>query len=657
MASRVIIELTMNKNLKYTSEHKTSIKIHKQKRRKMKKQDEIKLVQEVTEDFKKRQLERRPFESQWQLNMNFLMGNQYCGVGFDNEVLQYDKQFFWQEREVFNHIATIIEMRLSKLNRVRPKMTVVPTSTDESDIKTAKLSKKIVNNIYNKEDMSNIIANATKWSEITGTSFYKIFWDNMSGITVAKDEDGNVLKTGDVGICAVSPFEIYPDSVSCEELRDCRSIIHAKAYDASEVERIWGKKVDGEDINVFSLDSTSRGLGGLDYTGIATKIISTTKPNNVVVIERYERPSINYPNGRLTIVASNTLLYNGELPYLNGSDGERDFPFVKQVCSPIMGSFWGSSIIERIIPVQRAYNAVKNRKHEFINRLSMGVLAVEDGSVDVENLEEEGLSPGKILVYRQGANAPGFMANAHVPPEFASEEEKLLTEFKVISGVSDLLNMTQTYANTSGVALQLLIEQDSARLSVTSDQVKFAIKEIARHILRLYKQFAMAPRLLKIVGDNGDLEMIYFNASDITSDDVAFEADSELNESLAQRRSMIFDLLNAGLLYDENGKLSNRMRIKALELLGFGLWENVQDINELHKNKAENENASFLSGKDVVVKEIDDHNIHIQEHIAFMLGGEYDKKHNSEIEKKLLDHIREHRRFLKLEKEIEKDEK
>ena len=44
-------------------------------------------------------------------------------------------------------------------------------------------------------------------------------------------------------------------------------------------------------------------------------------------------------------------------------------------------------MVERAIPVQRAYNAVKNRKHEFLNRIAMGVLTVEDGSVDTDNLE------------------------------------------------------------------------------------------------------------------------------------------------------------------------------------------------------------------------------------------------------------------------------
>lgn len=616
----------------------------------MKKKNEQTLVQEVVDDFKKRQQEKKPFEAQWQLNMNFLMGNQYCSVGYNNDIEEFDKQFFWQERQVFNHIASITETRLAKLHNVRPTMMVIPASNDENDVKTAILGRKIVNSIYNKEEMSKLISNASKWSEVTGTAFYKVFWDNDKGQIFASDENGKRLKMGDVNISVCSPFEIFPESTNCENIEDCKSIIHAKAYHVDEIEAIWGKKVQGEDINVFSLDNTNVGLGGLGYNSCATKVINTTKNNYAIVIERYEKPTLDYPDGRLIIVAGGELLYDGILPYKNGADGERGFPFIRQVCLEQSGCFWGSSVIERIIPVQRAYNAVKNRKHEFINRLSMGILTVEDGSVDIDNLEEEGLSPGKILVYRQGANAPSYMSNTNVPADFSYEEERLLDEFKVISGVSDLTNATRAYSNMSGVALQLLIEQDETRLSVTTDQIKFAIKQIAKHILRLYKQFATVPRLLKIVGDHGDLEVMYFTGSEITSDEVTFETDTELNESLAQRRSMVFDLLNAGLLHDENGKLSNRMRIKALELLGFGVWENSQDINELHQKKASCENAKLIQGESAEVLEIDDHILHINEHIAFMLGGEYAKKQTKEMEEKFLEHIRMHKKFQKLER-------
>ena len=45
---------------------------------------------------------------------------------------------------------------------------------------------------------------------------------------------------------------------------------------------------------------------------------------------------------------------------------------------------------------------------DYINRCLYPILFVEDGSVDVDELENEGLTPGKILIYRQGAQNPEF---------------------------------------------------------------------------------------------------------------------------------------------------------------------------------------------------------------------------------------------------------
>ena len=614
------------------------------------------LVSEVLNDFKRRQNERKPYEANWQLCMNFLMGNQYCEVGYGGEVEEFEKQFFWQEREVYNHIAPTLDIRLAKLQKVRPTMSVMPSSTDDSDIKTAKLSKKILNSIYSRYDISNVINEATKWSEVTGTSFYKVIWDDKKGEKIATD-NGEWVNLGDVDITVCSPFDMYPDNTCTQKIEDCQSIIHAKAYHVDEIKKMYGIDVKGEDVNVFSLDNTSLGVGGLGYNSLSSKVVSGVKSNHALVIEKYIKPTVDYPNGRLIIIAGETLVYDGELPFINRANGERGFPFIKQESIEQTGCFWGTGIVDRLIPVQRAYNAVKNRKHEFLNRISMGVLAVEDGSVDIDNLEEEGLSPGKILVYRQGSTAPRFMTANTVPTDFEREEEALLSEFMVISGVSDILNNSSAYTSLSGVALQLLIEQDESRLSPTIDRIKACIRELGGQILRLYKQFATLPRLFKVMGDNGEIEVVSFMASDISSEDVVFETDTEITESLAQRRSMVFDLLEAGLLSDENGKLSNRMRLKALDLLGFGIWENAQDINELHTKKASSENLDLAKGKEVKVCEIDNHDLHVSEHITFMLSNEYKNlvEKNPKIEQVFLKHIREHKKMKSIENSLSEE--
>ena len=82
------------------------------------------IVSEVKADFLRRQEARKHIERQWQLNMNFEMGNQYCELNDMGEIEDFSKQYFWQEREVYNHIAPIIETRIAKLGKVRPVLTL-----------------------------------------------------------------------------------------------------------------------------------------------------------------------------------------------------------------------------------------------------------------------------------------------------------------------------------------------------------------------------------------------------------------------------------------------------------------------------------------------------------------------------------------------------
>ena len=581
------------------------------------------VVNDVKQDFANRQAFRRPYELSWQLNMNFVMGNQYCAITPRGAIEQEEKYYFWQEKQVYNHIAPIVETRLARLNRVRPQAVARPFSNSDKDIASAKLSTKILDAVRDKTRLDEIVTEVTSWSEVCGSAFYKIAWNNAKG---------------DVTIMACSPFEIYPDSNVTQTIEQCSSIIHAKVYDASDVKSTWGVDVRGQDIKVFNINSVS-GVGGLGYNSTVPSISQEQKTNQVLVIERYTKPSAEHPNGKLEIVAGDVLLYYGEMPYLLGDDNERTFPFVKQTSTEQPGCFWGASIVERIIPIQRAYNAVKNRKHEFLNRLAMGVMTVEDGSIDVDNLEEEGLSPGKILVYRQGAVKPSLMDSGDVPHDFNQEEDRLLQEFVTVSGVSEFArNSTTPTTVTSGVALQLIAEQDDTRLASSIDSVKLCIKKISKYILRLYKQFVTNSKLMRFVDNQKGAEIFYFKGSDIGSDDVVFETENQLTDTPATRRTMLFDLLNAGILQGKDGKLSESAKAKVLSMMGFGNWNNAQDITQLHIDRAQNENVDIVNAQ---ILPVDDHELHIEEHTRFVISN-FGIVHQSTMDK-VLEHIQKHK--------------
>lgn len=588
--------------------------------------DEV--LNDLFADFYSRQDERRKLEKQWELDLEFLAGNQYCEISPRGEVEEEEKYYYWQNRGAFNHIAPIIDSRVAKLTKMKPIMSVKAAGAEESDVKNAKLATALVNSSYQRLSLGDVISKTTGWSESCGTGFYFIGWNPDAGKLLG-EVDGKKVFEGDVVVESVSPFEIYPDSLCYENIESCESIIRARAMKTADVERLYGITVAGEDVKVFGVDKAATG--------------KSIVHDSVLVLEKYERPTADFPDGRLIVACEKTILYMGELPYVNGVEGRRGFPFVKQNSIDKAGCFFGMSMVERLIPVQKAYNAVKNRKQEFLNRLTMGVVAVEDGSVDTDELAEEGLSPGKIIVYRQGANPPALMGTGTMPTDLNREEDRLLNEFILLSGVSEFSRSTDVAAGTSGVALQLLIEQEDARLNAVTENVRSAIRETAKQMIRLFKQFATSTRLLRTAGEQGKVELYYFNSSDLGSDDVVFDTENELSYTPAQKKSAVYELIDAGLLTDDTGKLSERTKAKLLEILGFGSIDNTLDIESLHINKADEENLSGFK-KPIGVDEYDDHELHIAEHTRFLLSAESEGvRNNPETKENALEHLRAHK--------------
>lgn len=595
------------------------------------------LVDEVKRDFESRREMRRGLETKWLLNINFMLGNQYAYISRNGDITDDVKQYYWQERQVYNHIAPIIEARLAKFTRVNASVNVRPASSSDNDINVAKLSAKLIEAAQAENNFVKLAATANYWSEVTGTAFYKVVWDKQDG------------QEGRISLQVCPPYEIYPDTLGVSDIDNCRSIIHAKVYPVQTIQNIWGVQVEGGEISVLGMSAEDSG-GSLGIPNRSYKVYANSKAGHAIVIERYELPGKEHKDGRLTVIAGDSLLYEGILPYKNGVDGSRGFPFIKQTAFEQPSGFFGISLIERLIPVQRAYNAVKNRKHEFINRLCMGVVAVEDGSVDIDSLEQEGLSPGRIIVYRQGSTPPRLMSAGSVPNELKDEEDRLLAEFINLSGISDYLNGSTIASTVSGYALSLLFEQDYARLSVSTESIRNAIRVMSKQILRLYRQFAKNG-IARISGDNGTPEIVAFLGSELTSDDIVLEADSEMIETPAVRRRKVEELLKIGLLSDENGKISNRNRAKIMEMMGFGNWEASRSIDDTHIKKAAIENTELQDAKDCGIEDIDDHDIHIVEHSRFLVNGR--DTLSNDAKKMINKHIRTHKVLERMSKKYQ----
>lgn len=613
----------------------------KEKKELEKERHEQEVVKEVQADFKKRQKERIAIERQWELNLNFYMNNQYCDLTSRGDIYEESKDYYWQKRGVYNHITPIIETRLAKFSKIEPIFTVRPTNDDDKEIQNAKMGEKLLNAYVRQKNLKGVVAQVSRWSEICGSAFYKVVWDNKGGNKVGKSNDGESLYEGEVKVIAVPPFEVFPNSLHVERVSDLKSIIHAKAVSVEEVYEQYNVKVDGKEIDVFNLDANK---GGIESS--SKQKISGAE----ILIERYEAPTKKYPQGKLTIVCGNKLIYEGALPYKNAENEGYALPFIKQDALPMCGSFFGSSVIERLIPLQREYNAIKNRKHEFLNRLSSGVITIEDGSIDTDDLIDEGLSPGKVLVYRQGSKAPEMMAEITMPDSFDKEEEKLLEEFSAISGVSDVVTGRSTQTVNSGTAFELLVEQSNERLIVSAECIREAYLGILKQILRLYKQFVKGVKVIKDFDSFDKVKMVYVDKSTMTSDDVLLQSENELLLTPIQKKESLLKLYESGILESKNKKVKESVKERLLNLLGYKELADSGNIIILQEQKAEGEHARIRKEK-IEPEVIDDNEVHIEKHTTYILS-EYENLSQAEKEN-IMHHIKRHYELLGKANEIE----
>ena len=573
------------------------------------------IAKEVKADFLKRREERRKLEAVWNLNANYVTGNQFSYISSSGSTEEYEKDFYWNKREVYNHIAPIVETRLAKLNNINTSVSVRPASQDRDDVNASKFSVKLLESVWRDKDVAELISKAESIAELTGSAFYKVVWNPDGGDKYRMGND--TVSTGDIDITVCSPYEIFPDELNASGMEDCRSIIYAKAYGVDEIERVYNVKIKGEKVEILKPDTD---FTHPNYYFAAPTTGESSKNDYALVLERYTLPTKQYPNGRLEIVAGDTTLYVGDIPYVNG-DGQRDLPFVRQVCLDMGGSFFGNTVVERIIPVQRAFNRIKNRKHEYLERIACGVLAVEDGSVDIDDLEYNGLAPGKILTYRQGSTPPVMLDMGKIPSDFNYEENFLMDEFKRISGVSDLMQFSDIPANmTSGVAISLLTEQDNSRLKVTAVSIRAAVKELAKKILFAFKEHASAARLMKIAGELGQTELKCWLKSQIKGSDVVFDTKNEMTETPSARKDMVNELLKTGIFTEKDGSISESNKLKIMEMLGFGNWESAISIKELSLKQAEKENETACRTK-TDCNVYDEHEIHISEHTRYLIAS------------------------------------
>lgn len=612
------------------------------------------IIQKVMSEVERRKTERQPFEQQWILNSNFLLGNQSVDLSRygDVNVEQIDYSDDGLSHSVFNNIAPLIETREANLRRLSFNMTVNPLTGDLDDIEKADIATSLLRYKQKASNFAENINNVISWNEICGNVFMWSWWDNHAGDYVGSetDENGETTSyyTGDVNYSVLSAFEVYPENVYKDGIASQRTMIIQQVLTVDEIYDTYGVKVDGSIQHTYSMIPVYGAASSSGELTTAMGIGTVASENSQTVTTFFEKPSAHNPQGKMIIiVGDDQIIYYGAMPY-------DEIPIVQFQCKEIPGHFFGKSVIQDLIPEQRVYNDVMNRIMDFINRVAINTYLIEEGSLsDTDEFFESANVPGSAIGYKRGYSKPDILRHDSVPGELYNQISIINDRMEKIAGTSQLMVYGDTPSGvTSGKAIENLRDIDTTRMSLTGDNLRNSVAALARQWLMMYHRYANIQRTLDITGMNAAGRAMTWSGSTINSYDVEFDTVNELELSEESKLQRFINLYNMGAFTDSNGVIPQRIKAKMIEAHKLNSYSELLGINDLQAQAAQRENSFFESGVIPQISPIDEHEIHLEEHMRYALQMKFTilKTRKPEYAQAFENHILQHNQIIEQQK-------
>lgn len=586
------------------------------------------LVSELLGELEKRRSDRAPYELQWQLNADFASGNQNVDIDFVNRCLKLD-EFAGdrvKERRVFNRISPLMDTRLANLMSVSYDMVVLPRTGEAEDAAKAKIGTKLLEYCQSNTGFRDQINQLLQWSEICGTAFTVSYWDTTAGDVIAEmaiSEDGEGISKavpihlGDLAFGLLSPYEVFPQSLTVQNVDDQHDIITEQIFDVDAVRDIWGITVDGEETECYVITPEPKGVSGHGRQNATFGVSRSTRPNSVRVVTYYEKPTEFHEKGRLIVIVKDRIVFNGELP-------AGVMPIVAYKSKEVPGWFFGKSPIEALIPLQRSYNEIQNKIMDYVHVVVNAPMLTPVGSLDMSDMESlGGIQAGDIVEYDAARGKPEYMQTAPFSPLLTAQRDQLAQDMEYTAGVSQLMVYGSAANSASGTALNTRREIDMTRMSLTADNIRDGVIQMAKIWLKLNKAYSIGYRTVLIAGDDDMAGIVTWCADDINSYDVEFSAENELRHSRDQQREDFVNALQMGLFTDDNGMISKDIKRKAWELFKAGNMEDVLDLEDQQRKNARYEITQFQNGIIPREDKYADDEIHLEEHLRFALSNDY----------------------------------
>lgn len=537
----------------------------------LKKRDEVKnhdaIVNWVKQSYGKCKGQFEPIKRQWYLNLSFFKGDQYVDM-IDGRIIKIPSPRN-KVRQVVNRIKPVVRTEVSRMTSQEATVEVVPASSEQGDILAAQAAQAVFISLRELLKLQAILRQAAWWSSVTGTGYIKTYWDKDK-----EYEDSNQqVVLGEHCYSSVNPFNILVPDLMMEDIEDQPYVLNVFTKSVEWVKQYYPEVIK-PDFKPTVVSSNE--IMETHYLNTKGSAANDAKPDACLVIEAWIKPGATAllpEGGKVTIIDDTIIDFSDKgIPYDHG-----EYPFAK-IDSIQSGSYYATSVIEDLIPIQRELNRTRSQLLEARTLSAKPGWFYTEGSMDPNKVTS---ANGQMIGIKPGATPPTPIPLPQMPSYIMDLLQFDLSDIEDISGQHQVSKGSAPAGVTAGTAIQFLQEADNSFMATTHASIEDAIKKVAKQTISLAIQYWDSKRLIKVVGKDGSLSARYLQGSDlINGTDIRIEGGSSLPQSKAARIALFMDLMNRGFLPPQDG----------LKLMKLSSMQEYWDEVDIDKNQALREN-------------------------------------------------------------------
>lgn len=543
---------------------------------------------------------RRHAERRWIVSLAFLVGRQYTFFNTDAHALQELGKLGKQTRQVDNQLFSRWRRQVSDLVKNNPQMSVVPNSTDDEDIKAAKVGTKVLLHFWRQNKMKKKIRQLAGWMYSCGNVFIDDRWEDSLGPTAVNKETGDLEYLGDVDCGIWSPFEIVVPSIILGD-NDIHSQPWIQKFKYRTLDWIAKKYKRGSQVTEEQMTFPIVDMGAIMGHPTGTNVV---KHPGAIVIEHYEQPSVEFPRGAF-ITGANGVVLN-----------KQDFPFnhyfiehFKDIDVP--GSFWGRATMEDAIPLQKIWNRLISSVDDYNRTMAKGKWLSPRGAKLASNPDD---THGEVVHYKPVmGHKPEHVSLKGLPNTYPLIMQSIQGSLQDLFSQHEISRGTNKSDIRSGEMVSLLREQD-AHGNIPSHLVfEESLEAVMSRVLKRIQTGYKSERMIQVTGRDGEFDIFAFQGSDLRNNtDVSVKRQSSLPDSKIAREAMVMQRFEQGLYGDP---ADPEVRRHVMNMVDDAMVKDIYSDTQLDETYARFENKMMKKGyKQLLVNQYDNHQIHVKEH-------------------------------------------